>query len=88
MDWGFVHRTWERWVFPNVGSFGEPLKASFLFNYDPTGPSRLLSESVMKVPRSGVNVPTPYQALTLLAAVVVDCPRCPVKYVMRLQMMP
>ncbi|KAK9100748.1 hypothetical protein Scep_024178 [Stephania cephalantha] len=43
MDSGFVHRTWERWVFPNVGSSGEPLKASFLLNYDPTGPSRLLS---------------------------------------------
>ncbi|KAK9140196.1 hypothetical protein Scep_009877 [Stephania cephalantha] len=196
MDWGFVHRTWERWVFPNLGSSGEQLKGSFLLNYDPTGLSRFLYggsigaasramaaidqlawqlseqifslisieeqrgiklklvelspfldfikknnfngecffigpghcewslqlmrlglahdvrirqnlasegaivmqtaaafilvalESVMKVPISGVNVTTPDQALTLLAAVAVDCPRCPVKYVMRLQMMP
>ncbi|KAK9098781.1 hypothetical protein Syun_025826 [Stephania yunnanensis] len=40
---GFVHRTWERWMFPNVGSSGKLLKASFLLNYDPTGPSRLFS---------------------------------------------
>ncbi|XP_043716772.1 uncharacterized protein LOC122664832 [Telopea speciosissima] len=43
MDWAFVHRTWEKWVSNYVGSSGEPLKAALLINYDPTGPSRLLS---------------------------------------------
>ncbi|GAV56960.1 Profilin domain-containing protein [Cephalotus follicularis] len=43
MDWGFVHRAWEKWASSNVGSYGEPLKAALLINYDPTGPSRLLS---------------------------------------------
>ncbi|PIA31552.1 hypothetical protein AQUCO_04900092v1 [Aquilegia coerulea] len=43
MDWGFAHRTWEKWAPTNVGSSGEPLKAAMLLNYDPTGPSRLLS---------------------------------------------
>ncbi|OVA01217.1 Profilin [Macleaya cordata] len=43
MDWGFSHRVWEKWVSSNVGSSGEPLKAALLLNYDPTGPSRLVS---------------------------------------------
>ncbi|XP_010536178.1 PREDICTED: uncharacterized protein LOC104811225 [Tarenaya hassleriana] len=43
MDWAFVHRSWEKWVSGNVGSSGDPLKAAVLINYDPTGPSRLLS---------------------------------------------
>uniref|UniRef100_A0A2P2KT81 Uncharacterized protein LOC105643388 n=1 Tax=Rhizophora mucronata TaxID=61149 RepID=A0A2P2KT81_RHIMU len=43
MDWGFVHRTWEKWASINIGSFGEPLKGALLLNYDPVAPSRLLS---------------------------------------------
>lgn len=43
MDWSFVHKTWEKWATTWVGSSGEPLKAALLINYDPTGPSRLLS---------------------------------------------
>ncbi|ESR46124.1 hypothetical protein CICLE_v10002031mg [Citrus x clementina] len=43
MDWSFVHKTWEKWASTSVGSSGEPLKAALLINYDPTGPSRLLS---------------------------------------------
>ncbi|XP_038695376.1 uncharacterized protein LOC119992650 [Tripterygium wilfordii] len=43
MDSGFVHRAWEKWASNNVGSSGEPLKAALLINYDPSGPSRLLS---------------------------------------------
>ncbi|XP_044466725.1 uncharacterized protein LOC123196702 [Mangifera indica] len=43
MDWSFVHKTWEKWAPVNVGSSGEPLKAALLINYDPSGPSRLLS---------------------------------------------
>ncbi|CAH1447222.1 unnamed protein product [Lactuca virosa] len=43
MDWGFVNRNWEKWACNNVGFDGEPLKAALLINYDPTGPSRLLS---------------------------------------------
>ncbi|CAJ2631456.1 unnamed protein product [Trifolium pratense] len=42
MDWVFVHKTWDRWASTNIGS-GLPLKAALLINYDPTGPSRLLS---------------------------------------------
>ncbi|XP_010248743.1 PREDICTED: uncharacterized protein LOC104591564 isoform X2 [Nelumbo nucifera] len=42
-DWAFAHRVWEKWASNNVGSSGEPLKAALLINYDPTGPSRLLS---------------------------------------------
>ncbi|CAL9226057.1 unnamed protein product [Arabidopsis halleri] len=35
---------WGKWVTSgNVGSSGNPLKAAILINYDPTGPSRLLS---------------------------------------------
>ncbi|XP_021905872.1 uncharacterized protein LOC110820641 isoform X1 [Carica papaya] len=43
MDWAFVHKTWDKWVSTSVGSSGQPLKAALLINYDPTGPSRLLS---------------------------------------------
>ncbi|KAL2517350.1 Profilin family protein [Abeliophyllum distichum] len=43
MDWGFVHRIWDKWASNNVGSSGQPLKAALLINYDPTGPSRLVS---------------------------------------------
>ncbi|KAK1566668.1 hypothetical protein Q3G72_002600 [Acer saccharum] len=43
MDWSFVHKAWEKWASLSVGSSGEPLKAALLINYDPTGPSRLLS---------------------------------------------
>ncbi|KAL9447732.1 hypothetical protein AB3S75_015248 [Citrus x aurantiifolia] len=43
MDWSFAHKTWEKWASTSVGSSGEPLKAALLINYDPTGPSRLLS---------------------------------------------
>ncbi|XP_065875899.1 uncharacterized protein [Euphorbia lathyris] len=43
MDFGFVHKTWERWASLNISSSGEPLRAALLINYDPTGPSRLLS---------------------------------------------
>ncbi|CAB4309410.1 unnamed protein product [Prunus armeniaca] len=42
MDWGFVHKAWDKWASPNIGS-DKPLKAAILINYDPTGPSRLLS---------------------------------------------
>ncbi|XP_075496418.1 uncharacterized protein LOC142533500 isoform X1 [Primulina tabacum] len=43
VDWSFVHKIWEKWAANNVGSLGPPLKAALLLNYDPTGPSRLLS---------------------------------------------
>ncbi|CAN8325249.1 unnamed protein product [Cochlearia groenlandica] len=43
MDSSFVDRTWDKWVTSNVGSSGSPLKAALLINYNPTGPSRLLS---------------------------------------------
>lgn len=43
MDWGSTHRLWEKWASNNIGSSGEPLKAALLINYDPSGPSRLLS---------------------------------------------
>lgn len=43
MDLAFVHRTWEKWASNHVGSSGQPLKAALLINFDPTGPSRLLS---------------------------------------------
>ncbi|CAK7355904.1 unnamed protein product [Dovyalis caffra] len=44
MDWGFVHKAWEKWASINIGSSsGEPLKSAFLLNYDPNAPSRLLS---------------------------------------------
>ncbi|KAG8382023.1 hypothetical protein BUALT_Bualt05G0033300 [Buddleja alternifolia] len=43
MDWSYVGRLWEKWASNNVGSSGQPLKAALLINYDPTGPSRLLS---------------------------------------------
>ncbi|PIN19366.1 hypothetical protein CDL12_07943 [Handroanthus impetiginosus] len=42
MDWSVVRRLWEKWAPNNVGSSG-PLKAAILINYDPTGPSRLVS---------------------------------------------
>lgn len=43
MDWSVVRRLWEKWTSNNVGSTGQPLKAALLINYDPTGPSRLVS---------------------------------------------
>ncbi|GFQ03413.1 hypothetical protein PHJA_002485100 [Phtheirospermum japonicum] len=44
MDWSVVRRLWEKWAPNNVGySGGHPLKAALLINYDPSGPSRLLS---------------------------------------------
>ncbi|CAK9324443.1 unnamed protein product [Citrullus colocynthis] len=43
MDWAFVHKAWDRWASASIGTFGQPLKAALLINYDPTGPSRLLS---------------------------------------------
>ncbi|KAG4914037.1 hypothetical protein JHK86_054470 [Glycine max] len=43
MDWAFVHKTWDKWASTNIGYSGHPLKAALLINYDPTGPSRLLS---------------------------------------------
>ncbi|XP_062095965.1 uncharacterized protein LOC133801720 [Humulus lupulus] len=50
MDWSFVRKAWEKWASLNVASSSSPsssahppLKAAFLINYDPTGPSRLLS---------------------------------------------
>ncbi|XP_062026245.1 uncharacterized protein LOC133742578 isoform X1 [Rosa rugosa] len=46
MDWGFVHKAWDKWASFSVGSSGQPLKAAILVNYDPTGPSRLLSTIV------------------------------------------
>ncbi|XP_074587768.1 uncharacterized protein LOC141843620 isoform X1 [Curcuma longa] len=42
-DWASTHRLWEKWACNNIGSSGEPLKAALLLNYDPNGPSRLLS---------------------------------------------
>ncbi|KAM3264184.1 hypothetical protein P3S67_003828 [Capsicum chacoense] len=42
MDWPYVHKIWERSISTNVGS-GQPLKAALLLNYDPNGPSRLMS---------------------------------------------
>ncbi|KAK6934785.1 Profilin [Dillenia turbinata] len=53
MDWAFVVRkAWEKWACPNIGSTGEPLKAALLLNYEPTGPSRLLS--TMKIEQEGM----------------------------------
>ncbi|KAJ9707658.1 hypothetical protein PVL29_002618 [Vitis rotundifolia] len=43
MDWTFVRKAWDKWISTSIGSSGEPLKAALLINYDPTGPSRLLS---------------------------------------------
>ncbi|KAI4372172.1 hypothetical protein MLD38_010441 [Melastoma candidum] len=43
MEWNVVQRTWEKWVPASVGSAGQPLKSALLLNYDPNGPSRLLS---------------------------------------------
>ncbi|KAK6129827.1 hypothetical protein DH2020_036413 [Rehmannia glutinosa] len=43
MDWSVVRRLWEKWASNYVGSSGQPLKAAVLINYDPTGPSRLVS---------------------------------------------
>ncbi|KAH7514445.1 hypothetical protein FEM48_Zijuj11G0090300 [Ziziphus jujuba var. spinosa] len=43
MDWSFVNKAWDKWASVNIGSSVEPLKAALLINYDPTGPSRLLS---------------------------------------------
>lgn len=43
MDWTSIHRLWEKWAPENVGHSGQPIKQAVLINYDPTGPSRLLS---------------------------------------------
>ncbi|KAI3993169.1 hypothetical protein MKX01_009912 [Papaver californicum] len=43
MDWVFTQKVWEKWASNSLGSSGEPLKAGLLLNYDPTGPSRLMS---------------------------------------------
>ncbi|KAL0447637.1 UNVERIFIED_CONTAM: hypothetical protein Slati_1891600 [Sesamum latifolium] len=43
MDWSVVRRLWEKWAPSALGSSGQPLKAALLINYDPTGPSRLVS---------------------------------------------
>lgn len=43
MDWTSVHRNWDKWASSNIRSSGQPLKAALVINYDPTGPSRLLS---------------------------------------------
>ncbi|KAL6530827.1 hypothetical protein OROGR_014687 [Orobanche gracilis] len=43
MDWSVVRRLWEKWAPNNVGSSDKPLKAALLINYDPAGPSRLVS---------------------------------------------
>uniref|UniRef100_A0A5B6ZYK0 Profilin family protein n=1 Tax=Davidia involucrata TaxID=16924 RepID=A0A5B6ZYK0_DAVIN len=43
MDWVFVNEIWDKWASNYVGSSGQLLKAALLINYDPTGPSRLLS---------------------------------------------
>ncbi|CAN4076452.1 unnamed protein product [Withania somnifera] len=42
MEWAFVHKIWETSISNNVGS-GQLLKAALLLNYDPNGPSRLMS---------------------------------------------
>ncbi|XP_047334789.1 uncharacterized protein LOC124938397 [Impatiens glandulifera] len=43
MDWIYVHKNWDKWASNHVGSPDLPLKAALLINYDPSGPSRLLS---------------------------------------------
>lgn len=43
VDYTFINKVWEKWASTSVGSSGEALKAALLINYDPTGPSRLLS---------------------------------------------
>ncbi|KAG6399469.1 hypothetical protein SASPL_140950 [Salvia splendens] len=51
MDWSVVRRIWEKWAANNIGPSGDPalgllqkdLNAALLINYDPTGPSRLVS---------------------------------------------
>ncbi|XVE57253.1 hypothetical protein DITRI_Ditri04bG0076800 [Diplodiscus trichospermus] len=43
MDWAFLQKSWDKWASTNIGSFGEPLKAALLINYDPLRPSRLWS---------------------------------------------
>lgn len=43
MEWTAVHKLWEKWAPENVGLSGQPIKQAVLINYDPTGPSRLLS---------------------------------------------
>nr|ACJ86127.1 unknown [Medicago truncatula]AFK45715.1 unknown [Medicago truncatula] len=35
MDWGFVHKTWDKWASTNIGP-RLPLKAALLVNFDPT----------------------------------------------------
>ncbi|XP_047971194.1 uncharacterized protein LOC125214291 isoform X1 [Salvia hispanica] len=43
MDWSVVRRIWEKWAANNIGPSEKDLKAALLINYDPTGPSRLVS---------------------------------------------
>nr|GMD99247.1 ATP-dependent zinc metalloprotease [Ipomoea batatas] len=43
MDWAAVHKIWDKWASNHVGCSGQSLKAALLINYDPNGPSRLLS---------------------------------------------
>ncbi|KAK1276740.1 hypothetical protein QJS04_geneDACA004189 [Acorus gramineus] len=52
VDWTHAHRLWAKWapIYCAGGVDGDasgagspPLKAAFLINYDPSGPSRLMS---------------------------------------------
>ncbi|XP_042021190.1 uncharacterized protein LOC121768716 [Salvia splendens] len=43
MDWSVVRRIWEKWAANNIGPSEKDLNAALLINYDPTGPSRLVS---------------------------------------------
>ncbi|CAH9095154.1 unnamed protein product [Cuscuta europaea] len=46
MDWAAVHKIWDKWASNNFGCSDQHLKAALLLNYDPNGPSRLLSAIV------------------------------------------
>ena len=50
--------------------------------------NRPKNESATKAPKSGRSEAVPYQAFTFSAAVAVDCPNGPVKYVMRFKLIP
>ncbi|KAG9140063.1 hypothetical protein Leryth_010574 [Lithospermum erythrorhizon] len=43
MEWAYVNRMWDKWASNSVGASDHPLKAAFLMNYDPNGPSRSVS---------------------------------------------
>ncbi|XP_051129364.1 uncharacterized protein LOC127250237 [Andrographis paniculata] len=43
MDWSVVRKLWEKWAPNNVGTSDQPLRGAILINYDPTGPSRIVS---------------------------------------------